>query len=133
MKYTLLRAAGASLLLCASAHAAPLITEKDIAASATPTVSSMTLTGTGNAFTVSAGSITVVGQLNIGWEHVTNSCGSAVTTCTATCSANKLAFGGGCISLIALIQDSGTNISHICATLSITTLTADVYCMRVGP
>lgn len=79
-------------------------------------------------------SATIDGQLNIGWEQITNACGAGVTTCTATCSANKVLLGGGCTSLVSLTGDSsgGSTNSWTC-TSALSTITAYVTCARFGP
>jgi hypothetical protein len=85
-------------------------------------------------FYVAASSATIDGQLNIGWEQITNACGAGVTTCTATCSANKVILGGGCTSTVALTSSSsgGAKSSWTC-TSAIGTITAYVTCARLGP
>lgn len=92
----------------------------------------------GDGLTVNGSSATVAGLFHIGWEHIINSCGAGVTTCTATCSAGKYASGGGCTSaavlgVAVLLGDTGDNFSHTCTTVAATTLSADVYCSRVAP
>lgn len=88
--------------------------------------------------TVSVSSAVVAGNLSAQWEHITNSCGAGVTTCTATCSASKYATGGGCstaavLGAAVLLNDSGDNTSHTCTTVVATTITSDVYCSRLSP
>lgn len=82
---------------------------------------------------ISVTTATVSGTLHAGWEHITNPCGPAMTTCTATCSAGNVATGGGCdASGVAITTSNGDSGSFICNSLVATTLTASVYCMRVG-
>lgn len=92
----------------------------------------------GDGLTVANSSMTVDGLIHAGWEHVLNSCGAGVTTCTATCSAGNYATGGGCntaavIGVAVLTGDTGDNSSHTCTTVTATTITADVYCSRLAP
>jgi hypothetical protein len=99
-------------------------------------VSSFTVTGTGGLLITS--SATVGGLIHAGREHITNSCGAGVMTCTATCSAGKYASGGGCSSaavggVSVLTGDTGDSFSHSCTTIVATTISADVYCDRIAP
>lgn len=76
---------------------------------------------------------TVSGTLHAGWELVSNPCGPAMTTCTATCSAGNVVTGGGCdASGVAITTSAGNASSFTCNSLAATTLTATAYCMRVG-
>lgn len=112
--------------------------------SAFTATSSMTITGAGSdgSGLLVTSSATVNGLVHVGWEHVVQSCGGGVTTCTATCTAGKYATGGGCtstpivvatISVSVLTGDSGDNFSHTCTSSVATTLSADVYCSRIAP
>lgn len=92
----------------------------------------------GDGLSVNGSSATVDGLIHAGWEHITNSCGAGVTTCTATCSAGKYATGGGCqttavVGVAVLLNDSGDSFSHTCTTVVATTITSDVYCSRLAP
>lgn len=90
-------------------------------------------TGTFSQSITVASSATIAGQANIGYEFITNSCGAGVTTCTASCSANKVLTGGGCNAGVGLSQDAPNNNTQWgCTSLTITTLTAYAFCARLG-
>lgn len=86
------------------------------------------------AAVVAVTTVTASGQINMGYERVVNACGAGVTTCTATCSAGKVAFGGGCDGGgVALTGDTGSSAAWTCTSIALTTVTATVYCGRMGP
>lgn len=82
-------------------------------------------------FYMNASSATIEGQLNIGYEVIVNACGAGVTTCTASCSANKVITGGACVSTVGLTGDGGGTTFWTC-TSAIGTITATAYCARLG-
>ncbi len=80
-----------------------------------------------------AGNLTITGTAYLGWERDVNACGTGITTCTVSCPTGKKATGGGCdASGIALTKDAGDDTSWTCAASVLTTLSATVYCARIG-
>lgn len=82
--------------------------------------------------TVKASTVTVIGQVNMGWETVNNIC-VAATTCSVSCSANKQVTGGGCSTTVALSDTfPASNTSWQCDTLLSATITSYAICSRIG-
>jgi hypothetical protein len=105
-------------------------------ADGTVTIGSMTVTGTStfNSNAAFLSTITVSGQVNNGYEIVTNDCGLAATSCTASCSANKSATGGSCHPSVGTPSaETLMTWGFKCETAVATSLVATVACMRVGP
>lgn len=103
----------------------------------TGTDNSMT---TANALTtlgaavVAVTTITASGQINAGFERVVNACGAGVTSCTATCSAGRVALGGSCHPAVGTPSAETLGVaSFLCETALATDLTTTVACARFGP
>lgn len=85
------------------------------------------------AFGVQVGTLTVLDQLDNGFQMITNSCGAGVSSCSAQCPNKTVLTGGGCSAGVGLSADAPTNPTLWgCTSLTVTTLTAYAFCGRFG-
>lgn len=133
----------------ATKHGLTIATSEIDLSTVTTALATKASTGTDNSMTranalatlgaavVAVTTITASGQINMGWEQISNTC-NAATTCTATCSANKMVTGCGNCNTPAVLGvsvttgGSSTATSCTCTTLTSDNITSVAYCARIG-
>ena len=85
------------------------------------------------SFATATATATFAGWVDIGWERISNDCGS-VASCTATCTTGKKILGGGCDEGTINVYSEGypsSNSTFFCSHSNTQQLTAYAICARI--